>query len=69
MKEPSTVRKFDRMAGLAFENAIRLHIDAMILFRERSYPTAFALSILAMEELAKADLIEWVVFHASADGM
>lgn len=61
------ISKFDRLAGLCFENSLRLHFDSIRLFKSHSYASALALSILAMEELAKAHLIENLVYHAIVD--
>lgn len=46
--------KIDWLALLAMDNAIRLHGDALALFREGRYPSAFLLSVLAQEEIGKA---------------
>ena len=62
------ITKFDRLAGNSFENALRLHFDSIHLFRIKSYASALALSILAMEEIAKSHLIEDLVWHARIDG-
>jgi len=59
--------KFDNLAGLCFENSLRLHFDSIRLFQDRSYASALAFSILAMEELAKTHLIEDLVWHAIVD--
>ncbi|KND49536.1 MAG: hypothetical protein AB203_00445 [Parcubacteria bacterium C7867-008] len=49
--------RLDRIAFLSFQNALRLHHDAIILFKEKSYPSAFFLSILAQEEIGKMHLV------------
>lgn len=59
-----TIAKFDRIAGLAFHNALRLHNDAITLFESRSYASSLTLSILSMEEIAKAHLVEDMVWNA-----
>ncbi len=49
--------KFKRIAKESLRNSLRLHGDAMLLYEKRSYPSAFQLAVLALEELAKA---KWV---------
>jgi AbiV family abortive infection protein len=49
--------KFKRLATEALRNAIRLHFDSILLFKNKSYPTALQIGIIAIEEIAKAD---WV---------
>ena len=61
------INKFDRLAGICFENSLRLHFDSIKLFKSHSYASSLALSILAMEELAKAHLVENLVWHAIVD--
>ena len=55
------------MAAWTMYNGVRLHWDSILLFKERSYSSSLALSILAMEEIAKAHLLEDIVFHAHAN--
>ncbi len=43
-----------------FHNACNLLIDACILFKAKSFPTSFALAVLAFEELGKLHLIDHV---------
>lgn len=49
--------KFKRLAKESLRNALRLHSDLILLFISGSFPSAFQLSVLTMEELAKA---QWV---------
>jgi AbiV family abortive infection protein len=56
------------MAGLSFENGLRLHFDSILLFESKSYPSAYFLSVLAMEEIGKAFLIEDFLWHSLCDG-
>jgi AbiV family abortive infection protein len=53
---------------LAFENALRLDFDSILLFENESYPSAYALSILALEELGKVTLLDDFVWHSRIDG-
>lgn len=47
-----------------FHNAHNLLIDACILYKAKSYPTAFALAVLAFEEIGKVHLVDHVGFQA-----
>jgi AbiV family abortive infection protein len=56
--------KYKRLAEESLRNALRLHCDSILLFISGSFPSAFQLSVLALEEFAKA---KWVdhVFYSS----
>ncbi len=47
----------------AFKNGIRLHFDAIKLFENKSYPSAYALSVLSLEEFGKQRLIDEILFR------
>jgi AbiV family abortive infection protein len=49
--------KFKKIATESLRNAIRLHKDSIALYKIGSYPSAFQLSVLSLEEFAKA---KWV---------
>lgn len=49
--------KFKRLARESLRNSLRLHSDAILLYGNSSYPSAFQLAVLALEELAKA---KWI---------
>ena len=49
--------KYKRIAKESMRNALRLHGDSILLFTSGSFPSAFQLSVLALEEFAKA---QWV---------
>ena len=51
------LNKIDKMAGLSFENALRLHFDSIILFQNESFPSAYFLSSLALEEIGKSFIL------------
>lgn len=51
------------MAGLAFANGVRLHKDAVLLFKNGSFPSAYFFSILAQEEIGKAFILEEHIFQ------
>ena len=55
------------MTGLAFKNAIRLHLDSTTLFKSKSYPSAYFLSILSLEELGKVFYLQDFLYHARVD--
>lgn len=50
--------KFKRLASESLKNGLRLHFDSILLYRNRSYPSALQLSILALEEISKSYWIE-----------
>lgn len=54
MKPILSKYKWKRLANEALKNSIRLHADSIYLYRAGSYPSAFQLSVLALEELSKA---------------
>jgi AbiV family abortive infection protein len=62
------LRKIERMAVLAFRNALRLHSDAIRLYSHRSYPSAYALSVISVEEIGKFFLLEHVVWNTTING-
>jgi len=62
------LNKVDKMAGLSFENGLRLHFDSILLFKNKSYPSAYFLSVLAIEEIGKGFLIEDFLWHSLCDG-
>jgi AbiV family abortive infection protein len=57
MKEGLSHYKFVKIAVESLRNSLRLHFDAILLFENKSYPSAFQLSVLSLEEFAKA---KWV---------
>jgi AbiV family abortive infection protein len=62
-KNYSTIRRMERQL---FHNAHNLLTDACILYGSKSYPTAFALAVLAYEELGKLHLIDHIGYEAWA---
>lgn len=58
------LRKIERMACLALKNGLRLHFDSILLFRNNCFPSAYFLSILALEEIGKFFLIEDIWWHS-----
>lgn len=49
-----------RLEQQLFHNAHNLLRDACVLYRSKSFPTAFALAVLAYEELGKLHLVDHV---------
>ncbi len=62
------LRKMDRMGVLSFQNALRLHQDSILLFRKKRFPSAYTLSVLALEEVGKYFMLEDFVWHSRIDG-
>lgn len=54
-----------RLEERIYENAVRLFEDSCILYEARSYPTSYALGILAYEELGKLTMVDHVGFEAA----
>ncbi|WP_196786283.1 AbiV family abortive infection protein [Burkholderia vietnamiensis] len=50
--------KWKKLGKEALLNSLRLHRDAILLFKSNSFPSAFQLSVLSLEEFAKAKWIE-----------
>lgn len=50
--------KWRRLGTEALINSLRLHRDSVILFNAGSYPSAYQLSVLSLEEFSKAKLVE-----------
>ena len=53
-------RKYKQLALESLRNALRLLRDAIALYDRGSFPTAFQLAVLAMEEYAKAKWVDHV---------
>ena len=68
MAQQVNLRKMDRMGVLSFENALRLHEDSILLFKRQRFPSAYALSVLSLEEIGKYFIIEDFVWHSRIDG-
>jgi AbiV family abortive infection protein len=59
----SRIRKLTRMCILCYKNSIRLHNDSILLFKNGSYPTAYAISIIALEEMGKYMAVSHGLFY------
>ncbi len=64
MSEILSKYKFKRFAIESFRNGLRLHFDSILLFNNESYPSAFQLSVLSMEEISKSNWIEHVYWYS-----
>lgn len=58
MREQLTEYKFRKIATEAYKNGLRLHFDSILLFKNKSFPSAFQLSVLALEEFSKSHWVE-----------
>ena len=58
MKEGVSHYKLVKIAVESLRNSLRLHFDAILLFKNKSYPSAYQLSVLSLEEFAKAKWVE-----------
>jgi len=58
MREQLTKYKFRKIATEAYKNGLRLHFDSILLFKNKSFPSAFQLSVLALEEFSKSHWVE-----------
>jgi len=56
-------KKLKRMEYLSFKNGIRLLADSIQLYKNRSYPSSYLLSILSMEELGRAFFIMDIAYY------
>ena len=56
--------KIEKFQLLTFQNSIRLYFDAIKLFRLKSYPSAYYLSTIALEELGKTVMIDNLLWYA-----
>jgi AbiV family abortive infection protein len=62
-KRESVLRKIQRIATASFRNAVRLHEDAVLLFKNNRIPSALQMSALSMEEIGKYFMYEDVWWH------
>jgi AbiV family abortive infection protein len=59
-----SARKYRRLAVEALKNSLRLFKDAQTLFATASWPTAFQLTVLAIEEFAKARWVDHAYYSS-----
>lgn len=58
MREKLSKYKFKKIATESFRNGLRLHFDSILLYDNKSFPSAFQLSVLALEEFSKSYWVE-----------
>ena len=68
-KRESVLRKIRRIATASFENAVRLHEDAILLFKKDRIPSAMQMSVLSIEEIGKYFMYEDVWWHNRTEGI
>lgn len=56
--------KYQKLAIESLRNALRLLKDSMSLYEIKSYPSAFQLAVLSMEEYAKARWIDHIYYSS-----
>src|SRR3989344_5798437 len=52
------LKKVSKVSALAFRNGLRLHKDSIFLYKNKSYPSSYQLSIIAQEEIGKSYIME-----------
>jgi AbiV family abortive infection protein len=62
------LKKLEKIELLAFKNCLRLHADSITLFKNKSYPSAYFLSVLSLEELGKACSLQDFIWHSRTEG-
>ena len=67
MNKILTQENIEHMASLAFKNGLRIHNDSIVLFNNKSYSTAYFLSVLAIEEFGKVQLLDDLYYHNNID--
>ncbi len=60
--------KFKKIAEESLRNALRLHEDSIVLYKNTSYPSAFQLSVLSLEEFAKAKWVDHYYYSTITNG-
>ena len=63
------LNKLRKIAYISFQNSLRLHNDAIALYRDGRYPSSFYLSILAQEEIGKMHIINDYLWNADINGI
>lgn len=60
--------KLKKLSIESFRNGLRLHFDSILLFKNKSYPSAFHLSVLSLEEFGKSQWIEQYYYSNLING-
>ncbi|MFT3652330.1 AbiV family abortive infection protein, partial [Klebsiella pneumoniae] len=69
MKKEDGISKYklNKIATESLRNTIRLHFDSILLYRNGSYPSAFQLSVLALEEFSKANWVDHYIWTSETN--
>lgn len=59
--------KLNKIATESLRNTIRLHLDAILLYENGSYPSAFQLSVLSLEEFSKANWVDHYIWSSETN--
>lgn len=68
MIKRANLRKIESLSVLALKNALRLHDDSVLLYKNKRYSSSYFLSIIAMEEIGKYFILERLIFHSRVEG-
>ena len=60
--------KIDKMSFITYQNCLRLHLDSIVMFKNKSFPTAYYLSIISLEELGKIFILADFLYNSRANG-
>jgi len=67
-KKNVNLKKIERMAVASYHNALRLHEDAILLYKKNRYPSSYNLSVHSLEEIGKYSWLDDFVYHSRIDG-
>ncbi|TVL16970.1 hypothetical protein AYI92_14275 [Shewanella xiamenensis] len=69
MKKEDGISKYklNKIATESLRNTIRLHLDSVLLYENGSYPSALQLSVLALEEFSKANLVDHYIWSSETN--
>ena len=69
MKKADGISKYklNKIAVESLKNTIRLHFDSILLYENGSYPSAFQLSVLALEEFSKANWVDHYIWSSETN--
>ena len=69
MKKQEGISKYklNKIAAESLKNTIRLHFDSILLYENGSYPSAFQLSVLALEEFSKAIWVDHYIWSSETN--
>lgn len=59
--------KLHKIATESLRNTLRLHFDSVLLYENGSYPSAFQLSALALEEFSKANWVDHYIWSCETN--